>query len=263
MPGQRVLLVSELAGEPLPPSWLRRILERVVDVRTLSLTAPIDANAHSLVQFRPTILYGFPSYLLALAACGRDHGWKLPRVTLVYTSSEVLTESARRALADAYGGRVIDVYGSTEFKEIAVQCHYGAYHVNFESVYVESVADEKRGPPRLLVTTLVNKAMPLIRYEIGDTGWLVDEACPCGRESPQVVGLQGRVSEVLSFPDGTSVSPLALRIEILAVPPLSASDLMALEGSLRRLLPAAAALRFVALTERGSYTKRRAVSREF
>jgi phenylacetate-CoA ligase len=189
-------------------------------------------------------------------------------------------------LTAAYRGRVIDVYGSTEFKEIAVQCPHGRYHINFESVYVESVADGRGGPPRLLITTLVNRAMSLIRYELGDTGRLADENCACGRYSPQIVGLQGRLSEMLSFPDGTRISPYllttaieehssvrhfrivheqpaALRIETFAAPPLSEADRSSIEGRLRELLPADTSVRFVTLTERGAHQKRRAVSREF
>ena len=285
-PGQRVLIMSERESVAAARSWLATLLKPLLDLRSMSLIDPLGANARELAAFRPTIVYGFPSYLLALAEAVRTERLTMPRVPLIYTSSEVLTEPARHALTAAYGGRVVDVYGSTEFKEIAVQCRHGRYHVNFESVYVESVAEEPDAPPRLLVTTLVNKAMPLIRYELGDTGKLTDDDCACGRRSPQLVELHGRLSETLSFPDGTRVSPYllttaieqqakvrhfrivheqpsSLRIETFAKPALSAADRSGLETSLRKLVPADVALRFVELTDRGAHGKRRAVSREF
>jgi phenylacetate-CoA ligase len=285
-PRQRILIMSELPKTRPEPSLLRGLARPLLDLQSMSLTDPIEDNVRTLAAFRPTVIYGFPSYLLALADAAREMGLPMAPTPLIYTSSEVLSEPARRSLAAVYRGRVVDVYGSTEFKEIAVQCPAGRYHINFESVYVESVDDEPNGPPRLLVTTLVNKAMPLIRYELGDTGRLKEEECPCGRSSPQIIELQGRLSEMLAFPDGTRVSPYllttaieehasvkhfrivheqpaVLRVETLAAPPLSDSDRSGIERRLRKLLPEDVSVRFIALTERGAHRKRRAVSREF
>jgi phenylacetate-CoA ligase len=282
---QRVLIFSEDdAGRDSTDMW--SMFKPLLRVQQLSLGEPIEANARALVAFRPTILYGFPAYLLELAKAVHDTGAQVPRVPLVYTSSEVLSEPARLALVSAYGGRIVDVYGSTEFKEIAVQCRFGRYHINFESVFVESVAPGAGAAPRLLVTSLVNKAMPLVRYELGDTGRLVDEECPCGRKSPQIMDLYGRVSEMLAFPDGTRVYPYALmtaieqqagvrhfrivheeparvRVETFAEPRLSRAESAALEARLRRLVPTDVSLRLVELADRGTHAKRRAVSREF
>ncbi|MEO8464158.1 MAG: hypothetical protein ABI640_02365 [Gammaproteobacteria bacterium] len=281
---QRVLLVSEQPARR-PQSPLLRLLSPVLAVRTLSLSADLAASLQELREFRPTLIYGFPSWLLALARAASEAGIALPSVPLVYTSSEVLTAATRRTLEAAYGARVVDIYGSTEFKEIAVQCVHGRYHVNFESVYVESVPRVEDGVPRLLVTTLMNEAMPLVRYDLGDTGRVEEGVCPCGRHGPYLLELAGRLSEVLAFPDGTRLSPYLLttvieqretvhhfrivhegawdlRIELFA-PAWTAADERDLENSLKQVLPADVRLRFVALATRGTYAKRRAVSREF
>ena len=272
-PGQRVLVLSELRYAAERPSLLGALAKPLVSLRGLSLLDDIGANLGAFIEFRPTMVYGFPSYLLALAEAARERGTVLPRVPLVYTSSETLTAEVRKSLESAYRGRVADVYGCTEFKEIAVQCPHGRYHVNFESVYLESVADGEGGPPRLLVTTLVNKAMPLIRYTLGDAGRLVDEDCPCGRQSPQIVELHGKLAEGLVFPDGTRVAlskllavldaqlsvrdfrivheePERLSIALLARPPLAEPARRALETEIRGLLPVGVAVRLVELAAR-------------
>ena len=128
--------------------------------------------------------------------------------------------------------------------------------------------------------------MPLIRFELGDSGHVEEAACACGRSSPQIAGISGRLAEMLSFPDGTWLSPYllttaiekrptvehfrvvheqpwALRVEIFARPALPPSDRQGLAASLRTLLPAQVALRVVELADRGPHTKRRAVLREF
>lgn len=282
---QRLLIISdeEAPGDSWSVvPWLGAFF---LNIRGMSLGRELNDEVRKVVSFRPTVIYGFPSYLLALADAAIEAGIAIPKVPLLYTSSEMLTDSARASLQRAYGGQVIDIYGSTEFKEIAAQCERGRYHINFESVYLES-RDGEEGLPRVLVTTLVNKAMPLIRYELGDTGKVESAVCACGRRSQQLVELQGRISEMLSFPDGTRLSPYVieaaveqhpmvkhfriahvqpwtLRIETLAQPPLSESDRRNLAASLHRVLPAGVSLIFVELNDRGLQAKRRVITREF
>src|SRR5690606_9389387 len=135
--------------------------------------------------------------------------------------------------------------------------------------------------------TLLNRAMPLVRYEIGDLGEVREAECPCGRKSEQLVAIEGRVADMLSFPDGTRISPYALedaierepcvryfgiaheapwalRIEFLPRAEDAPADAQErLEQRLRGQLPAAVSLRFVVLDDLPKTTKRRAVTREF
>jgi phenylacetate-CoA ligase len=283
-PKQRVMILSASHAR----AWSSIPSLGLVDVAYMSVSDPeaVDKNLDALLDFEPTILYGLPSYLVALADAAKQRKAALPRVPLIYTSSEVLSSSTRATLGRAYRGRIVDIYGSSEFKEIAVQCKHGRYHINFESVYLETVAETQAGPKRLIVTGLVNKAMPLVRYDLGDTAEIVAEPCPCGRKSTQLVEVQGRLADVIEFPDGTRVapyvledvierqptvrffaivheSPWSLRIELLEDGAQSDSARHTIERGLRERLPPQATLRFVRLTSRHSTMKRRAVSREF
>ena len=58
----------------------------------------------------------------------------------------------------------------------------------------------------LLVTTLNNRAMPLIRYRIGDRGMLLEGGCPCGRGLPLMQVAEGRISDSFTAPSGRRVS---------------------------------------------------------
>jgi phenylacetate-CoA ligase len=57
-------------------------------------------------------------------------------------------------------------------------------------------------PGRVLVTLLSNRAMPLIRYELGDTAIMSQDPCPCGRASPLLRSVLGRSSDFLVSPGG-------------------------------------------------------------
>jgi phenylacetate-CoA ligase len=47
--------------------------------------------------------------------------------------------------------------------------------------------------------------MPLIRYRIGDRGFLLDEPCACGRTWPRLGAVSGRVSDQFRTRDGRLV----------------------------------------------------------
>jgi phenylacetate-CoA ligase len=160
-------------------------------------------------------IYAFPSYLSELLDYCESHGYGLPPVKVVFTSSELLTPLLRQRLEASFGARVCDIYGCTEFKEVAWQCEAGRYHVNHESVWIESVSEAHADEPGALVlTTLVNRGLPLIRYRVGDLGRLTWEGCVCGRQGPVLSELAGREVELLELPDGRRLSPYLLTTSV-------------------------------------------------
>lgn len=169
-------------------------------------------------EFAPTALYGPPSYLLRVGEAGA----RLGSVRLVFTSAEMLDGMTRGRLEEAFQAPVLDVYGCTEAKEIAWQCgERGAYHINAEWLVVEVVDDADRSAAdegAILVTSLYNRGMPLIRYRIGDTGRLLEERCRCGRGLPLMIPVLGRSVDYVRLADGGAVSPYSLTCAVENVP---------------------------------------------
>ena len=213
----RVLIVSE-ADEGRLRSERRAVLPgegRLFLQAYLSLHAPIEEHLRELERLRPDAIYAFPSYLSELLDYCEAHGHGLPPAKVVFTSSELLTPSLRKRLEESFRARVCDIYGCTEFKEVAWQCEAGRYHVNHESVWVESISDSRVDEPGALVlTTLVNRGLPLIRYRVGDLGRLTWEICICGRQGPVVSDLAGREVDLLELPDGRRISPYLLTTSV-------------------------------------------------
>jgi len=212
-PGTRVLIVSE-ADEAALRSQREAVLAgqgRLFRQAYVSLHAPLESHVRELQSLRPHAIYAFPSYLADLLDHCERHGIVLPPVAVVFTSSEIVPASLRRRLTESLGARVCDVYGCTEFKEVAWQCEAGRYHVNHESVWIEALPGPEAGAPgTLLLTTLVNRAAPLIRYRVGDLGRLEWASCRCGRAGPALSALAGREVELLELPDGRRLSPYLL-----------------------------------------------------
>ena len=171
---------------------------------------PPAAHIDVFRDFKPDALYTFPSYASELIDYCEDHSIRLPKIRVVFTSSEVLSAQLRERIGRFFGGRVCDIYGSTELKEVAWQCEDGRYHLNFESIYVEPTAADDGEPSPLILSTLRNRAMPLLRYRIGDFGRLEYGGCPCGRQSPYIGTIAGREVDGLELPSGRRVSPYVL-----------------------------------------------------
>ena len=210
-PTDRVALFQEADPERRPSRFGGR-------ARTYSIHVPPEEIIDDVAEFAPEVLYGFPGHLLllGLAASGRV------RPRLVFTSGELLAEATRRQLEALLGARVYDVYGSTEAKEIAWECPERAgYHVNADWVIVETMpaTDELgRATDQILVTSLANHAMPLIRYAIGDTGELLAGRCPCGRSLPMMRPTWGRSVDYLALADGCVVTPYDMTCAIEHLP---------------------------------------------
>jgi phenylacetate-CoA ligase len=180
----------------------------------ISVLQPAAQIAQDIAAFSPTVLYGLPSALLEAARAGR--AWRHRKgVRAVFTSGELLTRAARESLIDAYGAPVYDVYGTSETKEIAWECSHGGMHVNADVVHLE-VLDDLGHPAAvgvegdLVATVLVNRAMPLLRYRTGDRGSLLAGTCSCGRTSPLMGVVTGRVSDMLVLQGGHRISPYAV-----------------------------------------------------
>ena len=152
-----------------------------------------------------------PTLAELLEYCER-HRESLPSLGTIFTSSEVLGDGLRQRLINAFSADVCDVYGNTEFKEVAWQCRSGRYHINFETTWVETIDVADDGFGTVLLTTLANRAMPLIRYRVGDRVRVGEGECECecGRSGPWLAAVSGREVDMLVLADGRRLSPYLL-----------------------------------------------------
>ncbi len=214
--GRRLMIISEQAPELLgsiaeaAPSGLGWCYQQ----RHLSIHAPIAQHLQALLRYRPHMIYAFPSYLLDLIATAERSATPLPKIATLFTSSELLTPAARRRIELAFSGRLYDVYGSTEFKEVAWQCGRGNYHLNFESVHIEPQEQGASGP--VMLSTLCNFAMPLLRFDIGDRAVFGGDLCACGRASPHMSEFLGREGEMITLASQRRLTPYLLTTVIEA-----------------------------------------------
>jgi phenylacetate-CoA ligase len=190
----------------------------------ISVLQPPEQVAAALLAFAPDVIYGLPSALLEAGRVLEHQGARL-RLRAVFTSGELLHGAARTSLQGVYRAPIFDVYGTSETKEIAWECRAGRMHLNQDVVHVEVVDDAGRNVAAgvegdLVATTLINRAMPLLRYRTGDRGALLSERCSCGCALPLFGVVTGRSIDTLILEDGYRVSPYAITCAIERVPGL-------------------------------------------
>lgn len=184
-----------------------------------------------LLKFRPKVVDGAPAYLKNLADSLRKAG-KLLSLKLLSSSGDILDPGTRRYLEGYFGCPVYDIYGTRDAGPMAWQCREkGLYHLNIDNKIIE-VLDEKGEDcaageaGRLVVTTLENYSMPLLRYEMGDVVVPDDGVCACGRTLPLIRSIEGRASEFLTLPSGRRISPREIVTAIGEVPDLPVNQLV-------------------------------------
>ena len=111
---------------------------------------------------------------------------------------------------------LFDEYGQAEFTVYAAQCGKGSYHLSNELHLVEITKNREdiawQGDVGEVVgTSLVQYAMPFIRYKTGDLAVLDEEyQCPCGRALPVLRQIVGRANDIIVTPGGAITFPHSL-----------------------------------------------------
>ncbi|MEE8170940.1 MAG: AMP-binding protein, partial [Phycisphaerae bacterium] len=210
---------------PQRRSWARRLLSDAGDrlaQRRRNNTFRFDRDecvvtARRFARFHPVLMLGMPTFLNRLLHFSRDEGLD-PRqwnVRLVLSNSEVLTPCIDAILSQGFGCPVLNEYGCTELGSLAHRCPAGTLHLNSEHAIVELVDDEGHPVPagipgRVVVTTLHNRCMPLIRYVVGDIAVRAAKPCSCGRQPgyPGLDWVEGRLQQAWRDADGRLLAVL-------------------------------------------------------
>lgn len=197
---------------PVMAPWLAPV------VKVLSVLDPMHQLVSDLQAFQPTVLVTYPSCAAALAQA-QVAGTLNVRLAEIWLGGEQLSPEQRTQVTGAFGCRLRNNYGASEFFSIAWECPHGHFHLNADWVILEPVDEHQRPVPAgqpshsVLLTNLANHTQPLVRYDLGDRVRFVGTACECGSGFP-LIDVEGRADDSLQLADahGRAVTllPLAL-----------------------------------------------------
>jgi phenylacetate-CoA ligase len=171
--------------------------------------AHVGEYVQAFNHHRPKLLtgYAYSHYLLARMMCEQSVSLDYEPEAVVL-SSEKLTPEMKRVIRQAFRARAYEEYGAVENCVLATECEHGNLHVSPDFGVLELVDQDGHPVPpgiegRILCTSLLNEAQPLIRYEVGDVGIWSPKSCPCGRNHlPVLQEIVGRLEDVVIGPDG-------------------------------------------------------------
>jgi phenylacetate-CoA ligase len=183
----------------------------------------MNLNDRSMVEFadifkrvKPSILHGHSHslYIFALFCKRKKINYINPKG--IISTSMMLMSCERATIEEVFQTKITNLYGCEEVGMIGCECEkHEGLHLNMEDVYVEFInnkgqpaSDGERGT--IVVTSLINKSMPIIRYELGDVGIPYTTKCECGRGLALMKEVSGRVADFLVRKDGSLVAGVSL-----------------------------------------------------
>lgn len=154
----------------------------------------------------PKLLVAYVESIYQLARFAEDNNIFVKPVSAVMTSAGTLYPNIKKTIERVFQTKVYDRYGSKEVGNIASTISPDQSEmIVTKGAYLEVVdengnilIDGEEG--ELLVTSLVNYSMPLIRYNIGDRGIIKTD-----KDKQILIKITGRSSDIFKVPDGSVV----------------------------------------------------------
>lgn len=214
--------IGAVWGNPILPSdyvsrmknWL---LRPMIYLDTMNVTdAAVKEFVKDWGKEKPSLLFGHAHSLYILAQYVHRLGIETIRPKGIISTSMMLLPHERKLIEEVFSIKVTDRYGCEEVSLIASECeHHDGMHMNIEHLFIEFINDE--GNPvkpgemgKIIVTDLMNRAMPFIRYQVEDMGIPSQRECPCGRGLPLMEKVVGRTADFLLRRDGSRVAGISL-----------------------------------------------------
>ncbi|MFJ6630862.1 phenylacetate--CoA ligase family protein [Streptomyces sp. NPDC091376] len=175
---------------------------------------PMGEIKAELLAAAPQVIIGYPVHLRALLRALTPAELTTLRGTLklVMTESELLVPEHRALMEREFGAPVHDEYSAFEVLNIAYECVHQRAHLAEDRLLVEILGPDGQSVPdgaegRVVVTAFMERAMPLIRYDLGDVGRIDTDPCPCGRRFRTLRLTAGRVNDAVLLPTGRQLYP--------------------------------------------------------
>ncbi len=192
-----------------PPFWRSNTFanQKIFSVFHIS-NSNVAHYIDELDRWAPDYWYGYASAMSLLCKHAKRIGRLCnPPPKAIFAGSEKVYPTDREVMMEVGRCKVMSGYGSQEYVCRIMECEAGSFHIDSEYGTVEIVGDD--GEPsttgRLVATGFANKVMPLIRYYTGDLAKWAEGQCTCGRESPRVAEIIGRMEDSILTPDGRTI----------------------------------------------------------
>lgn len=198
----------------IPMKGKSRYVELIKDLLLNRVRFPIfDLSDEALKSFvnrfrriKFSYVYGYTSAIVLFSKYLIKNNLVLisicPTLRACIVTSEVCTAEDRKLIEKAMGVKIINEYGCSEAGMVAFEDAEGVWRLVEDDSYFEIVDANGNVLPegeegRLLITNFSNRALPFIRYEVGDLATISHD-----EKGRYLESLTGRISDVIKLPSG-------------------------------------------------------------
>jgi phenylacetate-coenzyme A ligase PaaK-like adenylate-forming protein len=167
--------------------------------------------AKALIRFRPIGLIGYASALDLFARYTDEFRSDFRQLGLRFvlaTSEPAPRPDTYSTLEDHFGCPVVQEYGGAEFGQVAFKVGNQPFQVYSELNILECGASGEDAARPVQITSLYDRYVPLIRYQVGDAVQSPEELQH--GHTTAFDSLAGRVNDVLALPGGDFVHSVAI-----------------------------------------------------
>lgn len=190
-------------------------------------TGNTNLQIQVLAELPVTGWLGTGSFLISIFKRAEELGYNIRQsfsLKTVFAGAEMGGEPIRKLLKEKYGFTALDLYALAEVGAVAYGCHQenGMHIADLIVEIVDPETGRQLGPDEIgqVVVTNFDKTYPLIRFGTGDLSSYSIGTCPCGRTSPRLSRILGRVGEAVRV-RGMFIHPRQVREVISKFPEIS------------------------------------------
>lgn len=195
-------------GLTCPTVWMsreQRVINRSLFVNLARIPFLINEDdlarmAREIAEWAPQFFDTDPVHAVWFALYCERRGITFPSLKFILTSYEFTSVVHRKILTRVFGVPVFNLYGSTETGHLLMEDENGEMQPSYDTAFLEIIDPDARNVGDLVVTTLSNDYMPLLRYRIGDLA----EKIPQPYGNSYIV--HGRIRDALVAGDGSRVT---------------------------------------------------------
>lgn len=206
--GEKAQILISNRTENSLGSLLKESLSRIGVIPEIS--GAIKTVSHAIEVSRDAdCLIGMPAELFYMSRTAPDL-----RPKSVLLAADYIPQTVIDNIKETWKCNVFSHYGHTEFGfGCAVDCEqHDGYHLRDADLIVEIINPETGNPVspgecgEIVITTISNEAMPLIRYRTGHISRIKNKPCSCGGLLPRLGKIEGRIENNLPVGDGNTLN---------------------------------------------------------
>lgn len=191
-------------------------------------------------DFGTTAIHIIPSYAFHLSDVFKEVNIDPERdikVRIAFLGAEPHSEKMREKIEEIYGFKAYNSYGLSEMNGpgVAFECPYqDGMHIWEDNFLVEIVDPDTLNPVpdgdegELVLTSLMRKGMPILRYRTKDLTRIIPGPCECGRTHKRIERIKGRTDDMMIL-KGVNIFPVQIEKKLMEIPGVGTNFLIVLE----------------------------------